>query len=326
VSRVDVFVPCYNYGRFLRQCVESVLAQDGVDVRVLILDDSSTDNSEEIGRQLAAEDARVEYRRHPANRGHTATYNEGIDWVGGDYCMLLSADDLLTPGSFARTAKLMDAHPGIGLAYGRAIKTSTPDPAFGRQSIDSRYKIIPGQEFFRSVCRDGENVVDTPTAVVRTALQRQLGGYRKELPHTGDMELWLRLALHADVGFIDADQAVYRLHGNNMYLAYRGAQDLLQRLAAVEILLNEYPDRLPDRERLRRTVRRAIALDAYWEASHALDRGDTRAYTSMLDVALRVNPLLRFWPGRWRLGLKRLMGPRMWAAVRPLARRLRGVP
>jgi len=305
--------------------VESVLTQDDVDVRVLILDDCSSDDSEQVGRQLAAEDPRVEYRRHSINCGHTATYNEGIEWVGGDYCMLLSADDLLTPGSFARTARLMDAHPRVGLAFGRAIKTSTPEIMTSPQQLSPTLKIIPGHEFFRSVCQDGENVVDTPTAVVRTALQKRVGGYRKDLPHAGDMELWLRLSLHADVGFIDAEQAVYRLHGTNMYLGYRGAPDLLQRLAAVEVLLNEYPDRLPDRERLRRQVRRAIARSAYWLANHAADDGETQACSSMLDLAVTIYPRIRLWPGWWRLALKRLMGRRIWATVRPVARRLRRV-
>ena len=90
MSRVDVVIPCYNYARFVRQAVESVLSQEGVDVRVLIVDDASTDNSEEVGRQLAAGDRRVEYRRHPTNTGHLRVHNEGIEWAAGDYFMLVT--------------------------------------------------------------------------------------------------------------------------------------------------------------------------------------------------------------------------------------------
>src|SRR5271166_3335342 len=114
MSRVDIVVPCYNYGRYLRACVRSVLTQEGVDVRVLILDDCSLDNTEEVGRQLAMEDPRVEFRRHAANRGHIATYNEGLlEWASGDYCLLLSADDMLTPGALSRATKLMDEHEEV---------------------------------------------------------------------------------------------------------------------------------------------------------------------------------------------------------------------
>ena len=53
MNSVDVIVPCYRYGRFLRECVESVLTQKGVDVRVLIIDDASPDNSGDVGTELS---------------------------------------------------------------------------------------------------------------------------------------------------------------------------------------------------------------------------------------------------------------------------------
>src|SRR5262245_9653241 len=93
MSSVDVIVPCYRYGHFLRECVESVLTQSHKHVRVLILDDASPDNTSEIGAELAREDPRVGLVRHQFNKGHIATYNEGIDWVSADYMLLLSADD-----------------------------------------------------------------------------------------------------------------------------------------------------------------------------------------------------------------------------------------
>src|SRR5690348_14683949 len=111
VSTVDVIVPSYRYGRFLRQCVESVLTQSVRNVRVLIIDDASPDNTSEVAAGLASEDGRVEWRRHTANIGHIATYNEGIEWVSARYTLLLSADDYLLPGALERAVNLMDAHP-----------------------------------------------------------------------------------------------------------------------------------------------------------------------------------------------------------------------
>ena len=61
MSRVDVVIPCYNYGQFLADCVSGALDdQPGVDVRVLIIDDASQDDSAEIARKLAAADDRIE--------------------------------------------------------------------------------------------------------------------------------------------------------------------------------------------------------------------------------------------------------------------------
>src|SRR5689334_17262922 len=78
---VDVVIPCYNYGHFLPGCVNSVLSQLGVDVRILIIDDSSPDDSAAVGQHLATQHEAVTFRRHDTNKGHIATYNEGIlDW------------------------------------------------------------------------------------------------------------------------------------------------------------------------------------------------------------------------------------------------------
>jgi glycosyltransferase involved in cell wall biosynthesis len=114
VSSVDVFVPCYRYEHFLRQCVESVFSQSGVSVRVLIIDDASPDNTAEVAAALASEDPLVSFIRHIENKGHIATYNEGIEWASADYMLLLSA---LLPGALSRAAELMDAHPEVGFIY-----------------------------------------------------------------------------------------------------------------------------------------------------------------------------------------------------------------
>ena len=106
---------------------------------MLILDDCSPDNTEEVGRQLALEDSRVEFRRHAANRGHIATYNEGLmEWAGGDYCLLLSADDMLTAGALRRAAKLMDLHQEVGLTYGRVINSPHPERDAAKPAMSMR--------------------------------------------------------------------------------------------------------------------------------------------------------------------------------------------
>ena len=83
MSSVSVVIPSYNYGHFLRDAVSSALTgQDGVDVRVLVIDDASTDDSVEVAKQLAGDDSRVEVTVHPTNRRNIATYNEGLlEWL-----------------------------------------------------------------------------------------------------------------------------------------------------------------------------------------------------------------------------------------------------
>src|SRR5437868_1488824 len=115
MATVDVVIPCYNYGRFLEACLRSVLTQPISDLRVLIIDDASTDDSALIAKHLATDDPRIEVRVHSENRGHIRTYNEGIDWAESEYFVLLSADDLLAPGSLGRAVTIMDGEPDIVL-------------------------------------------------------------------------------------------------------------------------------------------------------------------------------------------------------------------
>src|SRR5215469_6910820 len=67
---VSIVIPCYNYGRYLPECVGSVLDQQGVIVDVLVIDDASPDGSAEVARRLAADDPRVRAVCHEENRGH----------------------------------------------------------------------------------------------------------------------------------------------------------------------------------------------------------------------------------------------------------------
>lgn len=318
MSRVDVIVPCYKYGHFLRDCVGSVLAQDGVDVRVLIIDDASPDDSAAVASRLAAEDERVEARFHDVNRGHIATYNEGLEWGTGDYLLLLSADDVLTPGALGRAARMMDEHADIGFTFGRAITTEKPD--FRNHAPAERYRstVLTGPEFWERSCVEASNVVSTPTAVVRTWLQKSIGGYRQELPHTGDMEMWLRFAAHAPVGVLDADQAFYRVHGRNMHKETfpEAATVLEQHRLAFEMLFQHYGGRLEDPQRLKRMAMQGLALNAVRKATKLFDQGDGKSCAELLDLALLAFPEVRREREWSRLHYKRMIGRRLSRAMR----------
>lgn len=260
---ISVVVPCYKYGHYLPGCVASALDQDGVDVDVLVIDDASPDGSLAVARRLAAADTRISVVAHETNRGHLATYNEGLAAATGDYLVLLSADDLLAPGALGRAAALMEHHPEVGLVYGFApVFDERPPPA---RTAARSWSVWTGGQWLRSVCQRGRNPVSTPEVVMRTSVMRALVGYDARLPHAADFLLWLRAAGVAAVGRVNgADQAFYRVHGANMHVdRYAGAlTDLRQRMAAFEIFLAEDGVALPDAPRLLAAARRAVAREA----------------------------------------------------------------
>src|SRR5690606_12815177 len=113
MASIDVAIPSYNYGRYLRDCAESVLAQEGVDLRVLIVDNASTDDSPRIAREIAASDRRVELCLRQHNLGPHASFNQGIDWAKADYFAILCADDLFPPGALAPAVTIMEQNPDV---------------------------------------------------------------------------------------------------------------------------------------------------------------------------------------------------------------------
>jgi GT2 family glycosyltransferase len=320
MSQVDVFVPCYRYGRFLATCVESILSQRGVDVRVLILDDASPDETEAVGRVLERGDGRVEYRRHAANLGHIATYNEGLAWATADYVLLLSADDALVPGALARATRVMDAHPEVTLAYGRDVTFTSdiPPRQTGTVAVHARDEVLDYRRFLEVSCNLGHTPIQAPTVVVRNSVQQRVGGFRQEHPHSGDTEIWLRLAAQGRIAFIDANQACRRLHPASM----SGEYSLLARLEEHKRAFDAHLDQdcpLPDVNWFRTRVHATLAHQAFWLAAHAFDKGDVQTCEACLAFAVTADPSIRSTRSWRRLALKRRLGARAWSMLRPLS-------
>jgi Glycosyl transferase family 2 len=320
--RVDVVIPCYNYARFLEDCVGSVLSQEGVDVRALIIDDRSGDDTFEVGTNLIRRDSRVLFRRHSQNRGHIATYNEGLlEWVEAEYALLLSADDMLAPGALRRATEVMEEFLEVGMCYGRQIQFCQKSAIPGhRVPATLSHDVVKGEDFIKLACRGGSNPVPTPTTVVRTGIQKKIGGYTKTLPHTGDLEMWLRFAAHASIGRIDAVQAYKREHANNMVKQFTDTivPDLQQRMLAFESALCGCRELLSDAEALLKMARGSLADQAFWSAHRAFDNGRGELVPELLELAAEWDSA---WPSRpaWqRFQWKRRFGLRGWKMIEPV--------
>jgi glycosyltransferase involved in cell wall biosynthesis len=296
---VSVVVPCYNYGHYLRQCVQSVLSQEGVAVDVLIVDDASPDGSVKVARELAAADPRVRVLAHETNRGHIATYNDGLAEVDGEYVVLLSADDLLSAGSLARSAALLEAHPDVSFVYGFSAGFSETPPL--PRARPSSWSIWSGADWLTEICRLGTNPVATPEVVLRGSTMRELIGYDARLPHAADFLLWLRAAARGPVGRINgADQAFYRIHGANMHVErYSGLfLDLKERRAAFEILFTDDKEHVEDLLPMREQAERALAREALRVARRAyrLRRTGAEPPERLAELAEELDPGIRSTP------------------------------
>ncbi|MEO8062826.1 MAG: glycosyltransferase family 2 protein [Pseudomonadota bacterium] len=321
---VDVVIPCYNYAKYLPRCIDSVLSQQGVEVRALIIDDCSTDDTPAVGAALAQRDSRVLYRRHAKNMRHIATYNEGlIDWAQADYVLLLSADDLLAPLGLQRATRVMEENPNVHMTYGMAL-LFTEDAQVTDLPADASaatHAIVRGADFLRRSIVG--NPVPTPSAIARTRIQHKVGGYSAALPHTADMAMWMRFAVQGDIGVVPQVLAYKRTHATNMSIAYAAQPlgDFRERVDACDELLGNdagagAPTRIEARE--------IIGNQVFWWASSLFDAGETAGCDEALKLAAELAPSLRSSPAWRRLKLKRVLPAPVRRAIVSLSDRARG--
>ncbi|WP_424183346.1 hypothetical protein ACOBQX_15145 [Actinokineospora sp. G85] len=179
----------------------------------------------------------------------------------------------------------------------------------------------------------GDGCITSPEVVVRTTLQHELGGYDPELRHTGDIEMWMRFALHADVGYLrGVDQAYYRVHGQNMSAAYYASvvADLRQRLAAYTAITTRDDNPLPDKHALDHQVRRVLSRDALRRAGRAYDKGtlDRDPVDELVAFAQETSGDVTSLPEWHTYRLRERLGPKRARVLSPLvltapARRIR---
>jgi glycosyltransferase involved in cell wall biosynthesis len=312
------------YGHFLPDAVGSVLDQPGVDVRVVIIDNASTDDSADVARRLAAEDGRVDVIVHERNMGHVASINEGLDALDDcDYKVILAADDMVTPGALSRAAALLDENPTVGFCYGHPIHFAYPGPLPSARTEVTGHTVWPGLWWLERRFREADGCVSSPEIVMRTSVQRRVGGYDPRLKHTCDISMWMRMAAHADVGYLrGVDQAYFRVHGTNMSKSMSGPIEELQgRKEAFDAVIEACRDLLPGGGiPLSATVNRRLARTALRRAYRAYDRGRT--------TTVPIDDLVQFaaecWPeyedlSEYRaLRLRRAVGAKVMPYLQPL--------
>ena len=189
-----------------------------------------------------------------------------------------------------------------------------------RQPVPQSTRGTTFHQWLEQRFREAHTVVFSPEVIIRTSVQHEVGGYNPDLYHTSDVEMWMRLAVCADVGFVHADQAYKRSHGTMMSGVVDDLMHLRQRRKAYEAVLTRYAEVLPNAAELSDMVHRELAKEALWVAARAYDHRQTDT--------VPVEELVAFafdcWPDAARLinyrslQLRRLIGPTVMPYLQPL--------
>jgi glycosyltransferase involved in cell wall biosynthesis len=211
---VSIVVDSFNYARFLRQCIDSALAQTYAPLEVIVVDDASTDESPDI---IRAYGGRIKAVIQPRNRGQAAAFNAGFALSSGDIVMFLDADDWLYPLAAERVVASWvngesKTHFRLALVdrAGDAIDVH-PAPEVRMDQGDVVPALLDMGRY--------ETSVTTGNAFARAALQANMPIPEDDFRIGADGYLATVVPFHGPVVTIEERLGAYRVHGANTYAA-----------------------------------------------------------------------------------------------------------
>jgi glycosyltransferase involved in cell wall biosynthesis len=185
MPRVSVVMAVYNAAKYLRESVESILAQTFRDLELIIVDDASTDASAEILRAFG--DRRIRVITHARNQGPAASRNDGISAARGEFVAIMDADDISAPSRLEVQVGFLESHRDVGLV-GCAVY----------DNIDDR-----GSTLYTSYLPEDDETIRRmlvekwcflhPSIMFRREVSERVGGYRNEFVTAEDHDFILRV-------------------------------------------------------------------------------------------------------------------------------------
>ena len=232
---VSIITPTLNRARRIPEAIKSVLNQTFKDWEHIIIDDGSTDNTEDVVRRFP--DHRIIYINRFEQRGIGDTRNLGLRLASGKYIAFLDSDDMLPPASLAARIKYFKSHPETALVFGRmdveksarylsALKKISPkqkETVAGKKkrSDPPEMEIIkklktPRQKF--ELLLKG-NFIPSGSVMVKKRVLDELGGFDTGFVVAEDYDLWLRIAKKYDIALVDQVLLHYRRFADSVFLS-----------------------------------------------------------------------------------------------------------
>ena len=214
---VSVIMSVYNGAPYLYACMQSILQQRFANFEFLIVNDGSTDQSSDILQNLAAADSRIRLIERE-NRGLVFSLNELVAEAQAPLLARMDCDDIAMPDRFSKQVKFMHANPEIGI-LGSNTHDLNEDGLIIRATEE--YPLSPSTA--RDWMKNGPPVCH-PSVMMRTAIIRELGGYRAPFRHAEDYDLWLRAALITDICNLPDRLLLYRRSSQQISQKHAGEQ------------------------------------------------------------------------------------------------------
>jgi len=265
--RWSVMVPTHQCASYLGPCLESVLDQLGDpgfapdQVEIVVVDDCSDDDPEAVVDAVGG--GRVRFVRNERNLGAIGNFNACLAAATGELVHLLHGDDLSAPGFYATASQVFDDHAEVATFVAR----TTYIDEHGAAAETTRSECT-GSGIWHDALEvlAVSNRVRPPGVAVRRASLEEVGGFRSDLPHAADWEMWARLAAHGPVWFEDRSLARYRRHSaSDTAGRVLSGDNIAERLRCIDLVAEHLIA-----ERRAPLVRRARAYSALFAGRTAL--------------------------------------------------------
>lgn len=273
---VSFVVLCYKLAHLLPECVNSILSQTYGDIELLIMDDCSPDNTEEVARSF--EDPRVRYVRNEKNLGVLRNENEGVRLSRGKYVWIISADDYLrTRGIVRRYVELMEKHSRVGyvICSGVGVRNGKETGILPHSRYRNQDAIVPGHAFLKELLYN--NVVLAPSAMARREcyekvtlypLDSTFGDKKVDMVWASDWYVWCAFALFYDVAYFAEPMVCYREHDLSI-TSMITKKETIDQCAAADIAVPWMTRRKAEEAGLKDVARECVRAAANEYARHA---------------------------------------------------------
>ncbi len=205
MPQTTVLIPTYNCAKYIVPAIKSVLAQKYTDYELLIIDDGSTDNTEEIVSKIS--DSRIVYLKNSCNRGIVYTLNKGIEMAKGEFIARMDADDIVLGNRLEMQIDFLNKNPDHGIVGGWYQVTNENGKIVDAVEGVTNYSSAQLGLLFR-------NQFAHSVVTMRTDLAKQLK-YDPEFEYCEDYDLWVRFAEVSKVTNLPAYYLSYRWYSEN---------------------------------------------------------------------------------------------------------------
>jgi glycosyltransferase involved in cell wall biosynthesis len=213
---VSVLMPVYNGDKYLREAIESILNQTFTDFEFLIINDGSTDDTENI--ILSYTDARIRYIKNEENLKLIATLNKGLDLAQGKYIARMDADDISICNRLEVQFNFMESNPQIGLLGTNILDFQNSIENYREIRYKTKHDEIKFKLFF-------DTHFPHPSAFIRkNILNEKKLRFNPDSIHAEDFELWNKLVAHTKLHILPEFLVAKRSHSDQISLLHRQFQ------------------------------------------------------------------------------------------------------